>query len=85
MEELVKYLTLNKIKFAVDDPDFIYINEEFHALLVPNEKGVLFTERFMLIVEEQFKIADKYVFNFGGRWYVESKATIEKPIGRAHV
>lgn len=79
MEELVKYLTLNKIKFAVDDPDFIYINEEFHALLVPNEKGVLFTERFMLIVEEQFKIADKYVFNFGGRWYVESKATIEKP------
>ena len=77
MKELINYLIQNKLNFSEIDEEFININNEKYSLVLPNEEGMLFSEDFILITEE--KDCDKYVYNFGEKWYWENKLDYDSP------
>ena len=77
MKDLVTYLKSNKIPFKEIDEDRILINSEKYFLVRPDEDGLLFTEDFVLIVDEDD--CEKYVYRFGGNWYWEEKKNYNHP------
>ena len=76
MEELIKYLKENKISYSELTDEVIEINGGNYMLVKPDDEGLLFSDKFMLMAEQE---CDFYVYNFGGNWYWEKKADIEKP------
>lgn len=75
MNQLTEYLKQNKIYFREIDDSFIEIDSKKYFLVKPTD-GVLFTEDFVLIADEN---CDRYVYCFGGNWYWEEHDEYDKP------
>lgn len=75
MKELIEYLKQNKIYFKEIDDNFIEIDSKKCFLVRPTD-GVLFSEDFILIADEN---CDRYVYCFGGNWYWEEHNDYDKP------
>lgn len=79
MKELTRYLTSNKIDHVIVDDDFVEISGAKYKLILPNDKGVLFSKEFELEVDKNYIECMKYVYNFGGRWYWEEHEDVTEP------
>lgn len=77
MKELIEYLEKKKIKYQEIDEFHIRINDEVYFLVLPDEENHLFSSEFQLLTD--YQNCDKYVYNFGDKWYWDNKSDSEKP------
>lgn len=79
MEELLKWIEVNKINIGVEptfkDNKFIIEGVGTFLLVIEKEDGKIFDEEFKLILNafELSQKVDYYVFNFGGKFFYSSK------------
>lgn len=72
MKDLLEYLSDNKISHKEIDETFLFINEEKHKLLIPDD-GIMMDDDFDLVGMEEEGV--KYIYSFGGQWYFSSSVT----------
>ena len=72
MKDLLEYLSDNKISHKEIDETFLFINEEKHKLLIPDD-GIMMDDDFDLVGMEEEGV--KYIYSFGGQWYFSSSIT----------
>lgn len=77
IKNLINHLILNKIPYTTEGEDRVKIDENIYFVIIPDEDGLLFSEDFILIADEQD--CDRYAYCFGGEWYWDNKEDYDRP------